>query len=54
MFKAAPRSALDAPAVHTPASPAVDFSLLSVEEKVELYRQELEREEKAGGKSAVS
>ncbi len=51
---AAFQSGETAPAVHTPASPAIDFSKLSVEEKVELYRQELEREEKAGEKSAVS
>lgn len=30
-----------------PASPATDFTKLSIEEKVELYRRELEREEEA-------
>lgn len=37
-----------------PAAPPADFSKLSVDEKVELYRQELEREEKAAEKSEVS
>lgn len=37
-----------------PATPAADFSKLSVDEKVELYRRELEREEKAAEKSEVS
>ena len=42
----------------SPTAPAVpaasDFSKLSVDEKVELYRRELEREEKAAAKSEVS
>lgn len=38
----------------TPAAPAADFAELSVDEKVELYRRELEREEKAAEKSEVS
>lgn len=37
-----------------PAAPTVDFSKLSVDEKVELYRRELEREEEAAEKSEVS
>lgn len=37
-----------------PAAPARDLSSLSIDEKVELYRRELEREEKAEGKSEVS
>lgn len=37
-----------------PAAPPADFSELSVDEKVELYRQELEKEEKAAEKSEVS
>lgn len=37
-----------------PAAPPADFSKLSVDEKVELYRQELEREEEAAAKSEVS
>ena len=37
-----------------PAAPVADFSKLSVDEKVELYRQELEREEEAAEKSEVS
>lgn len=37
-----------------PAAPPADFSKLSVDEKVELYRQELEREEEAAEKSEVS
>ncbi len=37
-----------------PAAPPTDFSKLSVDEKVELYRQELEKEEKAAEKSEVS
>ena len=37
-----------------PAAPPTDFSKLSVDEKVELYRQELEREEEAAAKSEVS
>lgn len=37
-----------------PAAPPADFSKLSVDEKVELYRQELEKEEKAAEKSEVS
>lgn len=36
------------------AAPAADFAELSVDEKVELYRRELEREEKAAEKSEVS
>lgn len=36
------------------AAPPADFSKLSVDEKVELYRQELVREEKAAEKSEVS
>lgn len=36
------------------AAPPADFSKLSVDEKVELYRQELEREEEAAAKSEVS
>lgn len=35
-------------------APATDFSGLSVDEKVELYRQELEKEEKAAEKSEAS
>ena len=42
----------------SPTAPAVpaaaDFGELSVDEKVELYRRELEREEKAAAKSEVS
>lgn len=38
----------------SPAAPPADFSELSVDEKVELYRQELEKEEKAAEKSEVS
>lgn len=37
-----------------PAAPPADFSELSVDEKVELYRRELEREEEAAAKSEVS
>lgn len=37
-----------------PAAPPADFSKLSVDEKVELYRRELEREEEAAEKSEVS
>lgn len=37
-----------------PAAPPADFSELSVDEKVELYRHELEKEEKAAEKSEVS
>lgn len=37
-----------------PAAPPADFSKLSVDEKVELYRRELEREEEAAAKSEVS
>lgn len=37
-----------------PAAPPTDFSKLSVDEKVELYRRELEREEEAAAKSEVS
>lgn len=37
-----------------PAAPVADFSKLSVDEKVALYRQELKREEKAAEKSEVS
>lgn len=37
-----------------PAAPPADFSKLSVDEKVELYRQELKREEEAAAKSEVS
>lgn len=36
------------------AIPETDLSKLSIDEKVELYRQELEREEKAAEKSEVS
>ena len=35
-------------------SPAADLTKLSIDEKVELYRRELEKEEKAAGKSEVS
>lgn len=37
-----------------PAAPAADLGGLSIDEKVELYRRELEREEKAREKSEVS
>ncbi len=37
-----------------PSVPAADLSGLSIDEKVALYRSELEREEKAGKKSEVS
>lgn len=37
-----------------PAVPAADLRGLSIDEKVELYRQELEREEKAGESSEAS
>ena len=35
-------------------TPSANFSGLSIDEKVEIYRQELEREKKAKGKSEVS
>lgn len=38
----------------TPTAPPADFSELSVDEKVELYRQELEKEEIAAEKSEAS
>lgn len=37
-----------------PAVPAADLRGLSIDEKVELYRRELEREEKAEGRSEAS
>lgn len=37
-----------------PAAPDVDLENLTIDQKVELYRQELEREEKAAEKSEVS
>ncbi len=37
-----------------PTYPVEDLSSLSIDERVELYRRELEREEKAGGESSAS
>ncbi len=37
-----------------PAAPDVDLENLTIDQKVELYRQELEREEKAAERSEVS